>query len=226
MKESMAEIRIQAYTTAQDLIHYDQHPLTSIRYTLYDQKGLALNSFVLHLKYTSSFLTKLKQKLNNSSQSEIIKQLSIKFEAYHFPYDDQTYVKPLFLDELNLDNVSLSESDWAINKREHIKREHIYSKTQEMIESLNKNREKLIEKAFDNKSAIDFVKNISKGYYLKEIKILDTNNKLNFKLVSQPEGGFTVTCKEIPELVTECESFDDFIKNTEDVLQILKINIS
>ena len=33
--------------------------------------------------------------------------------------------------------------------------------------------------------------------------------KLTLILEEQPEGGFTITCQELPELITECDSLDD-----------------
>ena len=32
--------------------------------------------------------------------------------------------------------------------------------------------------------------------------------KLTLILEEQPEGGFTITCQELPELITECDSLD------------------
>ena len=36
-----------------------------------------------------------------------------------------------------------------------------------------------------------------------------TRFKLTLSLEEQTEGGFTITCQEIPELITECDSLDD-----------------
>ena len=33
--------------------------------------------------------------------------------------------------------------------------------------------------------------------------------KLTLILEEQPEGGFTITCQELPELITECDSLDE-----------------
>ena len=33
--------------------------------------------------------------------------------------------------------------------------------------------------------------------------------KLTLILEEQSEGGFTITCQELPELITECDSLDD-----------------
>ena len=33
--------------------------------------------------------------------------------------------------------------------------------------------------------------------------------KLTLVLEEQPEGGFTITCQELPELITECDSLDE-----------------
>ena len=35
-------------------------------------------------------------------------------------------------------------------------------------------------------------------------------------LAPQPEGGYTVTCQELPELITQDESIDEALKNVED----------
>ncbi len=40
--------------------------------------------------------------------------------------------------------------------------------------------------------------------------------KLTLRLESQKEGGFTITCKELPELITECDSLDDMKENVLD----------
>ena len=32
----------------------------------------------------------------------------------------------------------------------------------------------------------------------------------------EPEGGFTITCKELPELITVGDSLDEVIKNVKD----------
>lgn len=40
--------------------------------------------------------------------------------------------------------------------------------------------------------------------------------RLTLILENQPEGGFTITCKELPELVTECDSLDEMKDNVED----------
>lgn len=33
--------------------------------------------------------------------------------------------------------------------------------------------------------------------------------KITLILDEQPEGGFTITCQELPELITECDSLDE-----------------
>ena len=43
--------------------------------------------------------------------------------------------------------------------------------------------------------------------------------KLPLVLEPQPEGGFTVTCPFLPELITEGESIKDALSNAEDALQ-------
>ena len=40
--------------------------------------------------------------------------------------------------------------------------------------------------------------------------------KLTLLLEEQPEGGFTITCRELPELITECDSLDEMIDNVID----------
>ena len=35
-----------------------------------------------------------------------------------------------------------------------------------------------------------------------------TGCKLNLIVEAQPEGGFTITCRELPELITECDDLD------------------
>ena len=43
------------------------------------------------------------------------------------------------------------------------------------------------------------------------------NCKVSVNLAEQPEGGFTVTCEELPELVTEGDSVEEAMENLEDV---------
>ena len=40
--------------------------------------------------------------------------------------------------------------------------------------------------------------------------------KLNILLEEQPEGGFTITCRELPELITECDSLSEMKDNVID----------
>ncbi|MDE0018050.1 type II toxin-antitoxin system HicB family antitoxin [Candidatus Poribacteria bacterium] len=40
--------------------------------------------------------------------------------------------------------------------------------------------------------------------------------KLNILLEEQPEGGFTITCRELPELLTECDSLNEMKDNVID----------
>lgn len=40
--------------------------------------------------------------------------------------------------------------------------------------------------------------------------------KLTLLLEEQPEGGFTITCRELPELITECDSLDEMRDNVID----------
>lgn len=46
-----------------------------------------------------------------------------------------------------------------------------------------------------------------------------SNLKLHFILEWQPEGGFTITCQEIPEMITECDGLDDIGDNVIDALK-------
>ncbi len=40
--------------------------------------------------------------------------------------------------------------------------------------------------------------------------------KLTIVLEPQPEGGFTITCRELPELITECDSLEEMRANVID----------
>ncbi len=40
--------------------------------------------------------------------------------------------------------------------------------------------------------------------------------KLSLLIQEQSEGGFTITCRELPELITECDSLDQMIDNVID----------
>ena len=42
------------------------------------------------------------------------------------------------------------------------------------------------------------------------------NYKVTFIFTPQPEGGYTVTCKELPGLVTEGDSIDEAVENLKD----------
>ena len=42
------------------------------------------------------------------------------------------------------------------------------------------------------------------------------NCKVSLNVAQQPEGGFTVTCNELPELVTEGDSVDEAMENFKD----------
>ena len=42
------------------------------------------------------------------------------------------------------------------------------------------------------------------------------NYKVTFIFTPQPEGGYTVTCKELPGLVTEGDSVDEALVNLKD----------
>ncbi len=44
-------------------------------------------------------------------------------------------------------------------------------------------------------------------------------DKLPLVFDPQPEGGFTVTCPLLPELVTEGDTFEDAMENVRDALQ-------
>lgn len=45
--------------------------------------------------------------------------------------------------------------------------------------------------------------------------------KLPLVLESQPEGGYTVTCPLLPNLITEADTLDDVIPNVSDALSAL-----
>ena len=40
--------------------------------------------------------------------------------------------------------------------------------------------------------------------------------RITVVLAPQPEGGYTVTCQELPELITQGDSIDEALKNVED----------
>ena len=42
------------------------------------------------------------------------------------------------------------------------------------------------------------------------------NYKVTFIFTPQPEGGYVVTCEELPELLTDGDSVDDALNNVED----------
>ncbi len=48
---------------------------------------------------------------------------------------------------------------------------------------------------------------------------MSTVYKLPLILESQPEGGYTVTCPLLPELITEGDSIQDAIANASDALE-------
>ena len=49
-----------------------------------------------------------------------------------------------------------------------------------------------------------------------------TENTMSYKLsiivTPEPEGGFTITCEELPELITVGDSLDEAIENIKDAL--------
>ena len=45
--------------------------------------------------------------------------------------------------------------------------------------------------------------------------------ELTVILESQPEGGFTITCRELPELITECDSLSEMQTNVLDAFQAI-----
>ena len=48
--------------------------------------------------------------------------------------------------------------------------------------------------------------------------------KLNIIATPEPEGGFTITCKELPELITVGDSLDEVIENVKDAfMAVFKI---
>ena len=42
--------------------------------------------------------------------------------------------------------------------------------------------------------------------------------RLNLTLEKQPEGGWTITCQDLPELITECDSLDEVTEVVTDAL--------
>ncbi len=42
--------------------------------------------------------------------------------------------------------------------------------------------------------------------------------RLTLLCKEQQEGGYTITCRELPELITECDSLDELRDNVEDAL--------
>ena len=42
--------------------------------------------------------------------------------------------------------------------------------------------------------------------------------RLTLLCEEQPEGGYTITCRELPELMTECDLLDELRDNVEDAL--------
>ena len=42
--------------------------------------------------------------------------------------------------------------------------------------------------------------------------------RLTLLCEKQQEGGYTITCRELPELITECDSLDELMDNVEDAL--------
>lgn len=47
---------------------------------------------------------------------------------------------------------------------------------------------------------------------------MTSNSKLTLLLEKQYEGGFTILCRELPELITECDSMSDMMDNVMDAL--------
>ncbi|MFM7790799.1 MAG: type II toxin-antitoxin system HicB family antitoxin, partial [Microcystis panniformis] len=43
--------------------------------------------------------------------------------------------------------------------------------------------------------------------------------KLPLLLIPQPEGGFTVTCPLLPELITEADSLEEVLENAKDAFE-------
>ena len=48
---------------------------------------------------------------------------------------------------------------------------------------------------------------------------MDTFYKLPLVLDPQPEGGWTITCPVLPELITEADTWDEIETNVSDALQ-------
>lgn len=51
--------------------------------------------------------------------------------------------------------------------------------------------------------------------------IWDHLNKLLLLLEPQPEGGYTITCPLLPNLITEADTLDEVIPNVADALTAL-----
>jgi len=49
----------------------------------------------------------------------------------------------------------------------------------------------------------------------------ETTYKLPLVLAPQPEGGYTVTCPLLPELITECDTVQEAMANVSDALSAL-----
>ena len=43
--------------------------------------------------------------------------------------------------------------------------------------------------------------------------------KFPLKLTAQPEGGYTVTCPSVPELLTEGDTVEEAVQNVQDALK-------
>ena len=63
-----------------------------------------------------------------------------------------------------------------------------------------------------------YVKLIGHHYIFLIKYIIKRRYKLTFLCEKQQEGGYTITCRELPELITECDSLDELMDNVEDAL--------
>jgi len=62
-----------------------------------------------------------------------------------------------------------------------------------------------------------------KGVNLRQNPVCNGEFSMRYKLTllleEQPEGGFTITCRELPELITECDSLDEMRDNVIDAFR-------
>jgi antitoxin HicB len=61
---------------------------------------------------------------------------------------------------------------------------------------------------------------------MKKGKVLEVSFSLTLLFTSEPEGGFTVTCEELPEFLTDGETIEKALSNVEDAFMgVLEIYI-